>query len=225
MDENRPITSRSSLLGRSLVPHIIMKFTLRVITVCAVVSLAMARQLSPSRGRVKWPGIRLGEAIISPDIFAESILVDDMTEENLLRALVIPTDGSGGAPIEESERFDTRANRNASYHFRSDVRDGIKGGQLHREETRRGAQVNGSYSYSDGFVLRTVEYQADENGYRVIKETMRRIGNGPKENTAGVANVQTEAHGRKNRYTIRGTNLTAPSISGAETARIISKRL
>lgn len=149
----------------------------------------MARQLSPSRGRVKWPGIRLGEAIVSPDIFAESILVDDMTEENLLRALVIPTDGSGGAPLEESERFDTRASRNASYHFRSDVRDGIKGGQLHREETRRGAQVcfeyrflwllpsslsfekkvNGSYSYSDGFVLRTVEYQADENGYRVIK--------------------------------------------------------
>jgi hypothetical protein len=30
-------------------------------------------------------------------------------------------------------------------------------------------KVNGSYSYSDGFVLRTVEYQADENGYRVIK--------------------------------------------------------
>ncbi|KAI9558985.1 hypothetical protein GHT06_015774 [Daphnia sinensis] len=212
MDENRPITSRSSLLKRSL-----------VITICAVMSLAVARQLSPSRGRVKWPGIRLGEAIVSPDIFAEP--VDDMMEENLLRALVIPTDGSGGAPLEESERFDTRASRNASYHFRSDVRDGIKGGQLHREETRRGAQVNGSYSYSDGFVLRTVEYQADENGYRVIKETMRRIGNGPKENTAGVANVQTEAHGRKNRYTIRGTNLTAPSISVAETARIISKRL
>lgn len=107
----------------------------------------MARQLSPSRGRVKWPGIRLGEAIISPDIFAESILVDDMTEENLLRALVIPTDGSGGAPLEESERFDTRASRNASYHFRSDVRDGIKGGQLHREETRRGAQVCFEYRF------------------------------------------------------------------------------
>lgn len=54
---------------------------------------------------------------------------------------------------------------------------------------------------------------------------MRRIGNGPKENTAGIANVQTEAHGRTNRYTIKGTNLTGPSISGAGSARIISKRL
>lgn len=30
-------------------------------------------------------------------------------------------------------------------------------------------QVTGSYSYSDGFVLRTVEYKADQNGYRVVK--------------------------------------------------------
>lgn len=104
-------------------------------------AIAMARQVNSSRGQVKWPGIRLGEAIFTPDMFADPIAVDDMTEENLLRALVIPTDGSGGAPIEESERFDTRASRNASYHFRSDVRDGIKGGQLHREETRQGAKV------------------------------------------------------------------------------------
>lgn len=162
-----------------------------MIAVLIAVTVVVAGRLNPSRGKVKWPGIRLGEAILTSEM-TELTPVDDMLEENLLRALVIPTDGSGGAPIEDFERFDEKASaRNASYHFRSDVRDGIKGGQLHREETRRGAQVlweflilfpqhlnggllwcfkvNGSYSYSDGFVLRTVEYQADENGYRVIK--------------------------------------------------------
>lgn len=109
----------------------------------AVVTAITAGQLNPSRGKVKWPGIRLGEAVITSEITELAAPVDDMLEENLLRALVIPTDGSGGAPIEDSERFDDKvSNRNASYHFRSDVRDGIKGGQLHREETRRGAQVS-----------------------------------------------------------------------------------
>ncbi len=215
------------------------------------------------RGRVKWAGIQLGKAIAaSSDILTEPIPVDDLTEENLMRALTIPTDGSGGAPEEEAERFDTKsddsstaiaASRNASYHFGSHVRDGIKGGQLHREETRNGHKVSGSYSYSDGFVLRMVEYEADENGYRVLKwvlssiiwhtikrselptehvrrlylnrDTIKRIGNGPKENEAGVANIQTEAHGRKHRYTVRGTDMTGPSMPGTEIARIVSKRL
>lgn len=39
------------------------------------------------------------------------------------------------------------------------------------------------------------------------RETTRRIGNGPKENTGGVASVQSEAHGRKHRYTVRGSDL------------------
>jgi len=112
-----------------------------MIAVLTAVTVVVAGKLNPSRGKAKWPGIRLGEAIITSEM-TELAPVDDMLEENLLRALVIPTDGSGGAPIEDSERFDENASsRNASYHFRSDVRDGIKGGQLHREETRRGAQV------------------------------------------------------------------------------------
>lgn len=103
----------------------------------------MADRFRP-RGRVKWPGIQLGEALAASDIITEPITVDDLTEENLLKALIVPTDGSGGEPLEESEKFDWKAdnaNRNASYHFRSHVRDGIKGGQLHRQETRRGLEV------------------------------------------------------------------------------------
>ena len=69
---------------------------------------------------------------------------------------------------QEMEAEQTR-NRNAFYHFRSDVHDGVKDGQLYREETRNGLQVDGSYSYSDGFVRRVVQYRADENGYRVLK--------------------------------------------------------
>ena len=36
---------------------------------------------------------------------------------------------------------------------------------------------------------------------------MRRIGNGPKENRNGVANVLTETNGRKNRYRVNGADL------------------
>lgn len=38
-----------------------------------------------------------------------------------------------------------------------------------REEHRNGLNVEGSYGYSDGFVRRTVNYVADENGYRILR--------------------------------------------------------
>ena len=46
------------------------------------------------------------------------------------------------------------------------------------------------YSYSDGFVRRTVHYEADENGYRVVKEDTENIGDGPQFNADGQADVQ-----------------------------------
>lgn len=30
-------------------------------------------------------------------------------------------------------------------------------------------QVTGSYSYTDGYVHRSVEYEADDKGYRIVK--------------------------------------------------------
>lgn len=97
-----------------------------------------------SRGRVKWPGIRLGDAIVASDILNEFTPIDDLTEENLLRALSVSPEGSGSGSSEEFEKVDvkkTRTNRNATYHFLSRVNDGIKGGHLQREETRKGQQV------------------------------------------------------------------------------------
>lgn len=104
--------------------------------------MCSADRLHP-RGRVRWPGIRLGEALAVSDILTEPITVDDLTEENLLKALIANQDeGSGSEPVDESERLDEKTdNKNASYHFRSHIKDGIKGGQLHREETRRGQRV------------------------------------------------------------------------------------
>lgn len=57
----------------------------------------------------------------------------------------------------------------AKYQFASDINDGISGNQHHREETRDGVNVKGSYSYSDGFFKHTVHYIADDKGYRVIR--------------------------------------------------------
>lgn len=49
----------------------------------------------------------------------------------------------------------------------SDVEDHISDLTQSRQEQREGLAVKGMYSYSDGFVKRTVHYVADEKGYRV----------------------------------------------------------
>ncbi|XP_017835436.1 uncharacterized protein LOC108594809, partial [Drosophila busckii] len=83
----------------------------------------------------------------------------------------------------------------AHYSFASNVDDRINDGEIRRQETRENGKVSGSYGYSDGFVQRTVYYEADENGYRVVKETMENIGDGPQFNENGQADVQTSAGG------------------------------
>ncbi|XP_043070930.1 cuticle protein 21 isoform X2 [Drosophila grimshawi] len=87
-------------------------------------------------------------------------------------------------------------NQNAQYSFSSKIDDKINDGQIQREETRDGTKVTGSYSYSDGFVFRTVYYEADENGYRVVKEEKQEIGNGPVFNDNGQADVEGSLIGK-----------------------------
>lgn len=67
----------------------------------------------------------------------------------------------------EEEKFKEAAN-NAQYSFASDVEDTISGNSHQREVTRDGLTVKGKYSYNDGFYKRTVEYEADDKGYRVV---------------------------------------------------------
>lgn len=59
--------------------------------------------------------------------------------------------------------------KNAHYSFSSSVQDTIYDNAIQRSETRDGLALTGMYSYSDGFFRRTVHYQADQDGYRVVK--------------------------------------------------------
>lgn len=65
------------------------------------------------------------------------------------------------------EEFNEAA-RSAKYSFASAVDDGIQDQSHIRQETRDGLKVTGTYAYSDGYFKRTVNYEADENGYRVV---------------------------------------------------------
>lgn len=58
---------------------------------------------------------------------------------------------------------------NAHYSFGTSIDDKINDHAIQREEVRDGLALHGMYSYSDGFFKRTVHYEADENGYRVVK--------------------------------------------------------
>ncbi|XP_060657549.1 larval cuticle protein A3A [Drosophila nasuta] len=97
---------------------------------------------------------------------------------------------------EEKLRLEKEQNESAQYQFGSQVVDGINDGKIQREETREGTKVTGSYSYNDGFVERTVHYEADENGYRVVKEDMEVVGDGPVFNPQGQADVQGSLIGK-----------------------------
>ncbi|XP_017094233.2 uncharacterized protein Cpr51A isoform X1 [Drosophila bipectinata] len=94
---------------------------------------------------------------------------------------------------EEAERYQ---NENAQYAFNSKVDDKINDGQITREEQREGGTVRGSYSYFDGFVQRRVEYIADKDGYRVLKDEMQDVGDGPQFNPEGQADVEGSLIGK-----------------------------
>lgn len=71
---------------------------------------------------------------------------------------------------EEQERLIREEQaKNAHYTFGTMIDDKINDHSIQRQETRDGLALKGMYSYSDGFFKRTVHYEADENGYRVVK--------------------------------------------------------
>lgn len=70
---------------------------------------------------------------------------------------------------EEARLYREEQARNAHYTFGTTIDDTINDHSIHRQETREGLALKGMYSYSDGFFKRTVHYEADENGYRVVK--------------------------------------------------------
>lgn len=96
----------------------------------------------------------------------------------------------------EREEYEKYQNENAQYSFNSSVDDKINDGQISRNEEREGGTVRGSYSYFDGFVKRRVEYIADKDGYRVLKDEIEDVGNGPSFNPDGIANVEGSMIGK-----------------------------
>jgi hypothetical protein len=94
-----------------------------------------------------------------------------------------------------SEELEEQA-KSAHYNFDTSVHDTINDHMHVRSEKRDGLALTGMYSYSDGFFKRTVHYEADEGGYRVIKEMVEPIaGNGPKFNPNGQADVRSTLTG------------------------------
>ena len=71
--------------------------------------------------------------------------------------------------LSDDELIRKKQAENAKYSFQTSVTDTINDHQIVRQETRDGLKLTGVYSYSDGFYKRTVFYEADENGYRVVK--------------------------------------------------------
>lgn len=71
-------------------------------------------------------------------------------------------------PKFDEQEFRRQA-ESAKYKFASEIDDEINGNLHQREEVRDGLAVKGKYSYSDGYYKRTVHYEADDKGYRVVK--------------------------------------------------------
>lgn len=95
-----------------------------------------------------------------------------------------------------SEELDEQS-RSAFYKFGTSVHDTINDHEHVRQEVREGLALKGMYSYSDGYFRRTVHYEADEGGYRVVKEEIEPIGDGegPKFNPNGHAAVKSTLAG------------------------------
>lgn len=101
---------------------------------------------------------------------------------------------------EQQKALEEYQNKSAQYSYNSSIDDNINDGMIERKEERDGSKVKGSYSYSDGFVRRSVYYEADENGYRVVKEETEEIGDGPQFNSDGQADIDSSLSGK---YSIR----------------------
>lgn len=82
---------------------------------------------------------------------------------------VRPTSSPSNIDKEELRRINEEQAKSAHYSFDSSINDSINDQAISRAETRDGLLLKGMYSYSDGFFKRTVFYEADENGYRVVK--------------------------------------------------------
>ncbi|XP_065171425.1 uncharacterized protein [Atheta coriaria] len=112
-------------------------------------------------------------------------------------------------------------NESAQYQFASNVEDHINDQSQQRVEVRDGLNVKGMYSYSDGYFKRTVQYEADDKGYRVIGEEVVPL-EGPKVNLNGMASVAQQAHGTELKYTVQSVQSDKPTARLVDTETLLA---
>ncbi|KAL3271331.1 hypothetical protein HHI36_021819 [Cryptolaemus montrouzieri] len=141
-------------------------------------------------------------------------LKEELPSEPSTESLLIPQNPRKQTPrkkLRPEDKFDEEEFRkqaeSAKYNFASDVKDDINGNVHQRQEIREGNKVKGMYSYEDGFFKRTVHYEADEKGYRVVKEEVQEIGDGPLINPNGSAKVESYVAGKTLNYQITNRDI------------------
>uniref|UniRef100_A0A182WF62 Uncharacterized protein n=1 Tax=Anopheles minimus TaxID=112268 RepID=A0A182WF62_9DIPT len=118
------------------------------------------------------------------------------------------TSEEGASSKETLEKMQAKA---AQYAYDTSVNDTINDHTIMRQEERNGLSLKGMYSYSDGFFKRTVHYEADDKGYRVVKEINIPIGNGPQVDPKGKADVSSSLTGS---YSITADDIAKPKRKG-----------
>ncbi|XP_035789674.1 uncharacterized protein LOC118465479 [Anopheles albimanus] len=108
---------------------------------------------------------------------------------------------------ESEETLEQIQAKSAQYAYDTSVNDTINDHSIQRKEERNGLSLKGYYSYSDGFFKRTVHYEADDKGYRVVKELSIPIGNGPQVDPNGKADVSSSLTGS---YSITADDIAKP---------------
>jgi len=149
---------------------------------------------------------------------AKSVMMEDLDEVEeskeepafrpVLKRVQQQTPSASKMKKDELDRLAEEQSKNAHYSFGAAIDDGIMDHSHIRQETRDGQRVEGSYAYSDGFFKRTVNYVADEDGYRVVSEHSEPISeNGPNVDKNGHAEVHTQIQGVDNQYSVHGREL------------------
>ncbi|KAL1502401.1 hypothetical protein ABEB36_007547 [Hypothenemus hampei] len=138
---------------------------------------------------------------------------------NAYSATIPQTVFSRGDVTENSntEELEKQQNIAAKYEFSSDIEDHISDLTHQRAEQRNGLTVKGVYSYSDGHYKRTVHYEADENGYRIVGTEAVPL-DGPHVDLTGTASVQTEFNGKGLAYKIQSV-----PIEGSKVSNVVSE--
>uniref|UniRef100_A0AAG5DJL4 Uncharacterized protein n=1 Tax=Anopheles atroparvus TaxID=41427 RepID=A0AAG5DJL4_ANOAO len=120
-----------------------------------------------------------------------------------------------GEDAESEETLEKMQAKAAQYSYDTSVNDTINDHTIQRQEERNGLALKGMYSYSDGFFRRTVHYEADEKGYRVVKEINIPIGNGPQVDPNGKADVSSSLSGA---YSITADDIAKPKRKEASSS-------